>query len=74
MVRDPRYHDTVISTVSVLRGDREECSCYRKIPSWPFSEKALKEQQYTLYDFVKFFIKRVHEMAQGGKKSVNMVD
>ena len=74
MIKDPRYHDTVKPTVTILTGDREQHSYYRKMLSPQFSEKALKEQEYILHDFINLFIKSVREAGQGAKKPVNMTD
>ena len=72
MIKDPRYHDTVKPTPTILTGDREEHSYYRKILSGQFSEKSLKDQEWILHNFIDLFIKRVYEASAGGQNNIDM--
>lgn len=73
LIKDPRYHDTVKPTPTILTGDWDEHSMYRKMLSNSFSERALKDQEFILHRFVDLFIRRLHEASDGGRE-VNMTD
>lgn len=72
LIKDPRYHDTVKPTPTILTGDWDEHSKYRKMLSPTFSERTLKEQEYILHKYVDLFIERLHEVSDQGKKPVDM--
>lgn len=74
MIKDPRYHDTVKPTVTILTGNDAQHSYYRKILSPPFSEISLKKHEYILHQFVDKFIICVKEGGQYGVKPVDATD
>lgn len=72
LFKDPRYHDTVKPTPTILTGDREEHSYYRKILSNTFLKRTLKEQEYVLHNFVNLFIRKLHKACKEGEKQLKM--
>ncbi|KAI0512527.1 cytochrome P450 monooxygenase [Xylaria bambusicola] len=74
MIKDPRYHDTVKPTVTILTGNDAEHTYFRKILSPPFSEISLKKNEWILHRFVDKFIARVKDAGDNGKKPVDIVD
>ncbi|KAI1420447.1 cytochrome P450 monooxygenase [Xylaria sp. FL1777] len=74
MIKDPRYHDTVKPTVTILTGNDEQHSYYRKVLSPPFSETSLKNNEFILHRFVDKFIACVKERGNFGKKPIDATD
>ncbi|RAQ59864.1 hypothetical protein AFCA_011456 [Aspergillus flavus] len=74
LIKDPRYHDTVKPTPTILTGDWDEHTFYRKILSNSFSEKSLKDQEHILHHFVDLFVQRLKETSAEGTRELNMTD
>lgn len=74
LIKDPRYHDTVKPTPTILTGDWDEHAFYRKVLSNSFSERSLKEQEHSLRRFVDLFIRRLQDSSEEGTKELNMTD
>ncbi|UKZ77543.1 hypothetical protein TrVFT333_005266 [Trichoderma virens FT-333] len=74
MIKDPRYHDTVKPTPTILTGDYDQHNYYRKVLSAPFSEIALKKNEHILHEFVDKWVYRVKEVGQNGTKRIDATD
>lgn len=74
LIKDPRYHDTVKPTPTILTGDWDEHAFYRKVLSNSFSERSLKEQEHSLRRFVDLFIRRLQDSSEEETRELNMTD
>ncbi|KAK5999320.1 hypothetical protein QM012_005595 [Aureobasidium pullulans] len=74
MIKDPRYHDTVKPTVTILTGDRDQHSELRKMLAPPFSEGSLKKQEYILHRYIDKFVEVVTREGKNGSEAIDMVN
>ena len=71
--KDKKYHAGFGKEQSLLNADREYHGELRKQLAHGFSDKALREQEIVIQEFVDLLMQRFREQGQNGGKAVDLV-
>ncbi|KAI1377472.1 cytochrome P450 [Hypoxylon crocopeplum] len=70
--KDEKYHSGLQGGPVILNADRHYHTYIRKLLVHGFSEKALREQESVIQEYVNVLFQRLHEVSQGGTVAVNI--
>ncbi len=72
LVKDPRTHDGMGTVPAIINANTEHHAYLRKLLSHGFSDKALREQEPVIQEFVDLLIRRLGEESSKGDKPLDM--
>ncbi|KAK1963578.1 averantin oxidoreductase [Colletotrichum sublineola] len=71
--KDEKYHASLKSVPLIINADREYHSYVRKLLAHGFSEKAMREQEDVLREYIDLMCRKLEEEGDGGKKAVDVM-
>jgi cytochrome P450 len=70
--KDPRVHDKMGDIPSIINANTEKHASLRKMLSPGFSDKALRDQEPVIQQYVDLLVRRLEEESMDGNKSMDI--